>query len=453
MSTPRVSARESDQFAQLDPDQQELIYSDIARNGVADDGTPLSINFNNRGRAITGPVFASDAGRAPAAVGPLSVAPTPQEAPAPVGPLAQVTQAATPARGVDMASMLQGMMPQEDQSSKWLALAAGLGAPTKSGTFGETVGNVASAMQSYKAQQEKLRSQYVPLIMQQVAAQQAREEQAAYRQEAQLAAQQAARSAQQERLAQAAAQAELTRQQQAAIAEENRKSREAIAAENNASRSALSAQRKEDNMRPPQGYDWGPADADGKKTLYPVKGGPADTKLAGVFNTDTAMLTNSLSSFDRLATSANEVLNHPGLEGITGWRGALPNIPGSDAANAQSLLATLKSQVGFGVLQDMRNNSKTGGALGAVSDAEGKRLENNLAALEKAQSLEQFQAQLKKIVDYAQEAKDRMRQAFNLKHPGASEPAATAPPSPPTPMPDLAAAAAAERARRAALKK
>lgn len=453
MSTPRVIARESDQFAQLDPDQQELIYSDIARNGVADDGTPLSINFNNRGRAITGPVFASDAGRAPAAVGPLSVAPTPQEAPAPVGPLAQVTQAATPARGVDMASMLQGMMPQEDQSSKWLALAAGLGAPTKSGTFGETVGNVASAMQSYKAQQEKLRSQYVPLIMQQVAAQQAREEQAAYRQEAQLAAQQAARAAQQERLAQQALLAQQSQQQQAAIAEENRKSREAIASENNAARSALSSQRREDGLRPPQGYDWGPADADGKKTLYPVKGGPADTKLAGVFNTDTAMLTNSMGSFDRLATSANEVLNHPGLEGITGWRGAVPNMPGSDAANAQSLLATLKSQVGFGVLQDMRNNSKTGGALGAVSDAEGKRLENNLAALEKAQSVEQFRAQLKKIIEYTEGAKDRMRQAFNLKHPGASEPAATAPPSPPTAMPDLAAAAAAERARRAALKK
>lgn len=453
MSTPRVSARESDQFAQLDPDQQELIYSDIARNGVVDDGTPLSINFNNRGKAITGPVFASDTGRAPAAVGPLSVAPilTPQEAPAPVGPLAQVTQAAQPpARGVDMASMLQGMMPQEDQSSKWLALAAGLGAPTKSGTFGETVGNVASAMQSYKAQQEKLRSQYIPLIMQQVAAQQAREEQAAYRQEAQLAAQQAARAAQQERLAQSAAQAELARQQQAAIAEENRTSREAIAAENNAARSSLSAQRKEDSLRPPQGYDWGPADADGKKTLYPVKGGPADTKLAGVFNTDTAMLTNSISAFDRLATSANEVLNHPGLPGITGLRGALPNIPGGDAANAQSLLATLKSQVGFGVLQDMRNNSKTGGALGAVSDAEGKRLENNLAALEKAQSLEQFQAQLKKIVDYAQEAKDRMRSAFNLKHPDSAPPT---PAQPPTPGTDLAAAAAAERARRAALKK
>lgn len=154
--------------------------------------------------------------------------------------------------------------------------------------------------------------------------------------------------------------------------------------------------------------------ADGN--LEPIPGGPADNKLQGALNQDTSMLQNSNASFDRLASTANEILNHPGLAGITGVRGKVPDLPGSDAANARALLNTLKSQVGFGVLQEMRNNSKTGGALGSVSDAEGKRLENNLAALDTSQGIDQFKKELQAIVEYANGAKDRLREAYNMKH-------------------------------------
>jgi len=157
-------------------------------------------------------------------------------------------------------------------------------------------------------------------------------------------------------------------------------------------------------------------------SLEAIPGGPADLKQQGAFNQDSAALTGGMSAMDRLATAANEAMNHPGLAGITGLRGALPNIPGGEAADAQAKLNTLKSQVAFGVLQDMRNNSKTGGALGSVSDAEGKRLEANLAALEKSQSYEAMKDSLKKIVEYASGAKDRLNGAFNLKHGDKSRP-------------------------------
>jgi len=160
-------------------------------------------------------------------------------------------------------------------------------------------------------------------------------------------------------------------------------------------------------------------------SMEAIKGGPADTKLTGALNADKQALEGSISGFDRLAVAANETLNHAGLQGITGVRGKIPNIPGSAAADAQAKLNTLKSQVGFGVLQDMRNNSKTGGALGSVSDAEGKRLEANLAALENAQSVEQMRDSLKKIVQYAEDAKGRVRSAYNMKH-GDKAPAAGA---------------------------
>jgi hypothetical protein len=176
--------------------------------------------------------------------------------------------------------------------------------------------------------------------------------------------------------------------------------------------------------KPPSGYRF---KEDG--SMEAVPGGPADTKLQGQYNADTAQLTGSTNSFDRLATATNALLNHPGLAGITGLRGAIPNVPGSDAADAQALLNTLKSQVGFGVLQDMRNNSKTGGALGNVSDQEGKRLEANLAALENAQSEEQMKRSLKAILTYTEGAKDRLRDAYNLRHKGQSPVVKSAPQS------------------------
>lgn len=163
--------------------------------------------------------------------------------------------------------------------------------------------------------------------------------------------------------------------------------------------------------KPPSGYR---QTAEGN--LEAIPGGPADTKIQGQFNQDTSALSSMTSSIDRLALEANKLLTHPGLVGITGLRGALPNIPGGDAADAQSLLKTLKSQVGFGVLQDMRNNSKTGGALGNVSDKEGDRLEANLAALDKAQSLKQFKESLGQILTFTKESKGRLSDAFNMKH-------------------------------------
>lgn len=163
--------------------------------------------------------------------------------------------------------------------------------------------------------------------------------------------------------------------------------------------------------KPPAGYRM---KSDGN--LEAIPGGPADTKLLGAFNADTANIESSTSGLNRMATSANELLNHPGLPSITGMRGAIPNIPGTQAADAQAKLENLKSQVGFSVLQAMRDASKTGGALGNVSDAEGKRLEANLAALQNAQSLEQFKTELGKILTFTSEAKDRLRSAYNLKH-------------------------------------
>jgi len=136
---------------------------------------------------------------------------------------------------------------------------------------------------------------------------------------------------------------------------------------------------------------------------------------------DTTSLGGFSADMDRLAVAANELKNHPGLKGVTGIRGVLPNIPGGNAANAEAKFNTLKSQIAFSVLQTLRNNAKTGGALGQVSDKEEQMLTANLAALDKSQSLEEIQNSLQQIIDYTVAAKDRASAAFANQHPEADE--------------------------------
>lgn len=175
--------------------------------------------------------------------------------------------------------------------------------------------------------------------------------------------------------------------------------------------------------RVPLGYRMKP---DGSMEAIP--GGPADTKIQGALNQDTSSLNESQSGMDRLQAEANRLLNHPGLSKTTGLMsivplaGGLATVPGTEAANFKAGLENLKSQVGFSVLQQMRNNSKTGGALGQISDRENILLQNNLAALDRAQSEQEFKAALGRIVEYTEGAKGRLRNAYNIKHGGRQAP-------------------------------
>ena len=102
--------------------------------------------------------------------------------------------------------------------------------------------------------------------------------------------------------------------------------------------------------------------------------------------------------------TADRVVNDVDLamEKLSGWTAGLggavlKNIPGTEAKNFSGFLDTLKANIGFGVLQDMRNASKTGGALGQISDRENVLLSSVLGSLDQAQSVEQIKANLTKI--------------------------------------------------------
>lgn len=103
-------------------------------------------------------------------------------------------------------------------------------------------------------------------------------------------------------------------------------------------------------------------------------------------------------TINKMKTSAQELKTAPGIERIFGKTGMFPSVPGSNAANAQAKLNVLKNQVFASALQALRDASKTGGAVGQVSNIEGVRFENMFAALEKSQSVEQFMTELDKII-------------------------------------------------------
>jgi hypothetical protein len=87
------------------------------------------------------------------------------------------------------------------------------------------------------------------------------------------------------------------------------------------------------------------------------------------------------SRFDtvsRVIENARTLLQN---ETNAGWGGLLKDLPDSSQKALAEYLQTLRGNVGFERLQQMRNNSPTGGALGNVSDTEISLLQSVLGSL------------------------------------------------------------------------
>jgi hypothetical protein len=78
---------------------------------------------------------------------------------------------------------------------------------------------------------------------------------------------------------------------------------------------------------------------------------------------------------------------------------ALKQVPGTEAVDLEQNLLTIKANIGFNELTQMRKDSPTGGALGQVSDMENKALQAARGSLEQAQSPGQLRENLKSIED------------------------------------------------------
>lgn len=105
--------------------------------------------------------------------------------------------------------------------------------------------------------------------------------------------------------------------------------------------------------------------------------------------------------------------NHPGLSEITGFvAGRVPGLTAEGRA-AQALYDKVVAKGGFQALQDLRDASKTGGALGNVSNQEGKQLTASFAAIDRRQDAKDVQAALDTAIADVEGARARMREAYD----------------------------------------
>lgn len=155
---------------------------------------------------------------------------------------------------------------------------------------------------------------------------------------------------------------------------------------------ATAAEKQAAGVDPNLPFQVGP---DGK--MVPIgptgKGSPfAGNKLAGqmgAFMEQNRQVVNE--SIDKAIKAASDSV----AGGL--YAKALRHLPGSAAYDFAQTLDTIRSNIGFDKLQDMRNNSPTGGALGQVSDLENKLLQAALGSIDPDQSVAQLTSNLKRL--------------------------------------------------------
>ena len=130
----------------------------------------------------------------------------------------------------------------------------------------------------------------------------------------------------------------------------------------------------------------------------------------------TAAVKSIEASTDGLIQDLQALRNSPGLNQITGIAaGRLPALTAEGRA-AQALYDKVVAKGGFQVLQDMRSASKTGGALGNISDKEGSQLKSAFAAIDRRQNADDVRRAIDDAIANAQGSKSRVREAYDMTY-------------------------------------
>lgn len=99
----------------------------------------------------------------------------------------------------------------------------------------------------------------------------------------------------------------------------------------------------------------------------------------------------AIGSFDTAITSLEELNTHPGKSAAVGMTGSLRSlIPGTDAYGFKSKLEAFKAQTFIPMVSALKG-------MGALSDAEGKKLTDAVGALDQGMKESEFNAQVEKI--------------------------------------------------------
>lgn len=108
-----------------------------------------------------------------------------------------------------------------------------------------------------------------------------------------------------------------------------------------------------------------------------------------------------VASFDTMLGTLDRLSQHPGLSRSVGLVGKLPTMPGSDSANFQAELDTFQSQAFIPMVSQLKG-------MGALSDAEGKKLTAAVGALSPNMGETAFRQSVQRITDEMDQARARV---------------------------------------------
>lgn len=177
------------------------------------------------------------------------------------------------------------------------------------------------------------------------------------------------------------------------------------------------APKESEAPKPPSGYRFTPSG-----DLEPIPGGPAAPGLSNkdiqkreaVFPQATQAVKGFESKSDLFIKDLERLRDDPGLNQITGpIYGRTPSVSPA-GSRAQALYNKIFAKGGFQALQDMREASKTGGALGNVSNEEGRRLERSIVGgLDRTQNIKDVKKGIDDLIDEIRTSKSRVREAYD----------------------------------------
>jgi hypothetical protein len=159
--------------------------------------------------------------------------------------------------------------------------------------------------------------------------------------------------------------------------------------------------------KPSPGYRW---KADGSQEAIP--GGPADIKAGEAGAKAQQRQQTAMAQADSVLGEIRDAKNLVGWN-TAGLGGAAQFIPATDARNLSAKLQTVKANLGFDRLQQMRDQSPTGGALGQVAVQELASLQATVASLDQMQSPTQLGQALDKIERHYTNWRNVVSQAAN----------------------------------------
>jgi len=108
-----------------------------------------------------------------------------------------------------------------------------------------------------------------------------------------------------------------------------------------------------------------------------------------------------IASFDTMLGTLNRLSEHPGLARSVGVVGAFPTMPGSESANFKAELDTFQSQAFIPMVSQLKG-------MGALSDAEGKKLTAAVGALNPNMGEKAFRESIDRITSEMESARARV---------------------------------------------